>query len=677
MKVVNRFLLFLCCILCHHDRFFGQDYSHEALQELKQKAESCDSSGLAACEDLLTYYYRTGASPSDERRYISSMINCSQSLGDNGNLARAYNNLLYYYRYNASLDSLDVAIELLDELALVDTSIFVQSSKVAAALVKADYYYFMLDDVENGYRLYNELIKESYELQFYHIYLQAVLKIANYYSDDESYSKGIEFAKSRLAKLPDHNSPESHEFYYKTDIDAYEHALDRLQHATAVSILYDTNRDSVEVWNAYKVLQRIVKEQEQTNPYNAVISIMYILDRMTLLPIDTLLEYGNKGLRLDQTYDFQDNYIRTFHSENLIKIGKLGEAQKLLLEALEISKAQPNYYNEIADVYDNLATIALKRNQPEEARLKFDLHKVYKDSAYVRRKKNDIENVETKFALKEQEIENLRIEEEQVALSHRNKILSIMGGLIFLALMAAITFYVRMRKTAFRLAVLNEDKNKLFAILAHDLRNPIASLSNLSQKVKFLTEEGRLDELDTLAQNTDSKLRALNDNLNNILLWAITESNLVGVNPEKVSLQHEVNKINELYADAIKQKDIIIHNKLPSAEFVYTDLKVLQTILRNLINNAIKFSHSGGAIEFAVVREQAGLELRISDNGIGLHDTDKGQIESNTALRKKAQGTGIGLKISSELAAKVNLDLSLVPNPNGGTIGIIKFKTAA
>ena len=218
----------------------------------------------------------------------------------------------------------------------------------------------------------------------------------------------------------------------------------------------------------------------------------------------------------------------------------------------------------------------------------------------------------------------------------------------------------------------NSTKSKLFAILAHDLRNPISSLSNLSGKIKFLSENNRLDELEIMAKTTDAKLSSLNDNLNNILLWAVTESNLTGMKSEKVLLKDEINKINELYEEAISEKNIKLVNRIPESYHINCDITVLQTILRNLINNAIKYSYPGGQIQYLLEEEKSGDVLKIIDSGIGLLLTENEPVK-NSAIRKAAKGSGIGLKLCRELATKANLELDLVSNPKGGAIGIIRF----
>jgi len=136
----------------------------------------------------------------------------------------------------------------------------------------------------------------------------------------------------------------------------------------------------------------------------------------------------------------------------------------------------------------------------------------------------------------------------------------------------------------------NNTKNKLFTILAHDLRNPIASLTDMTDKIKFLVKKNRVDELEILAEDTKGKISALDDNLNNILLWALSENKMMTFNPQKLSLKLEIKKILELYSSQIQSKNIQSDIRLDIVDQVTVDITVLQTILRNVISNAIKFS---------------------------------------------------------------------------------------
>ena len=672
-----RFLLVILFFYSSMLLLNGQNLNEEELMELQARSELCDTSGLKAMEEIIRYYYLTGASPSKERAYINEMISCAQKVNDNNYLSSAYYSLLQHYRWYSSLDSLLIAADLLENLAREDMGLKVQRNAKSATLQKAEYYFSVLDDVENAYKYYLKSIEESFDKGFYGLYVHSINRMSEYYSDDEEYFKAVNLIDSLQLKLPDYKSKENEIFYSRTDMSYLERMLYDSKPIRSFAILYDKGRDSLEVRQAYNDLLGYVKSIESDNPFNALNSIVVILDRMNSLPIDSLIPIGEKGLDIDNKYDFQSNYIRFFHAENLIKTGKINQASKLLDEALAICKTQTSYYYEIASIYNSRASINLLKNETKKARYNFDLYQLYMDSSYQRRKNNDIENVETKFALRDSESEKRLIEQQQVSLEQRFKLLLIGGSLIFLALLAALVFYLRMRNTASQLARINEEKNKIFAILAHDLRNPIASLRSLSKKVKFLAYNNRLDELDELEAQTDRKLGALNDNLNNILLWAISKSNLLELQVKEIDLKEETSNLIELYNSEIELKGISIVNTIPKSTSINTDLKVLQTILRNLMSNAIKFSTKDSVIKIESGISTNYLELNIKDNGIGL--PQEGHVESDEikSQRNQLKGSGVGIKLCNELASRAGISLTLKANPEGGTISNIQFPLVA
>ena len=361
----------------------------------------------------------------------------------------------------------------------------------------------------------------------------------------------------------------------------------------------------------------------------------------------------------------------------LIQTKQYHKAIPYLIEAKESLKTAPLMTNYMFTCEDLMIAYE-QTGQIEKILPEFHDYRMFQDTLVAALYSDQLLELEEQYKTEKKERENMQLQAQNNIIQTRFRFSSIIGLLLLGLLAAGLYLFQKLKKNKQQLENLNQEKNKLFAILAHDLRNPIASLSNLSQKVKFLAENGRLNELDELAENTDSKLSALNDNLNNILLWAVTESNLVEAKPVKIALREELNKINELYADSISRKEIILTNRIPDTSYVHTDLTVLQTIMRNLVNNAVKFSEQGGVIEYDLKTTKEGMELRIIDKGIGLKPSAEVVESSDKALkRRNAKGSGIGLKISEELAAKSNLHLSVVPNPEGGTIGIIRFDKAA
>lgn len=124
------------------------------------------------------------------------------------------------------------------------------------------------------------------------------------------------------------------------------------------------------------------------------------------------------------------------------------------------------------------------------------------------------------------------------------------------------------------------------------------------------------------------------------------------------------------------KKDLKIENNISEHDTVHIDPRVFKTIIRNLISNAVKFSFEEGTIEFSSSQKTGMFKLQVSDNGIGLEGIQKGNPEIDT-LREKNAGSGIGIKICKELAAKSDVILELTANPKGGTVGTVKIPIAA
>ena len=222
------------------------------------------------------------------------------------------------------------------------------------------------------------------------------------------------------------------------------------------------------------------------------------------------------------------------------------------------------------------------------------------------------------------------------------------------------------------LSELNSQKNKLFTILAHDLKNPISSLTNITDKIQFLTKRNRLDEIEILTKQTKAKINALNDNLNNVLVWAINENNVLTQDPQKYSIHHEVNKILTLYSVDIEEKNLSINLTTDPIDQVFLDISVLQTILRNYINNAIKFSYNDSALLIYQGAENRGrYELRIEDHGIGIINSSDQENPNAKKIRAIGKGSGIGMRICSDLALKADIKIKIISKSTGGSIVVL------
>lgn len=214
------------------------------------------------------------------------------------------------------------------------------------------------------------------------------------------------------------------------------------------------------------------------------------------------------------------------------------------------------------------------------------------------------------------------------------------------------------------LSASNQSKNKLFAILAHDLRSPISSLTNLTKKINFLVSRDRIDEVESIAIQTEKRVVTINDNLDNILIWALTENGTITNNPVDLDLRFELLKVQDLYESQIKDKNIIFKNLIDESMVLNIDRTILQTIFRNALNNAIKFCKENSEIKITTHPYDDFLEIRLIN-------------EFNPSLKEYSnpqKGTGIGLKICNELAELSGGKIDLIINDQGKTYFTFKVK---
>jgi signal transduction histidine kinase len=199
----------------------------------------------------------------------------------------------------------------------------------------------------------------------------------------------------------------------------------------------------------------------------------------------------------------------------------------------------------------------------------------------------------------------------------------------------------------------NNSKNRFFSILAHDLRNPFHTIigqSYLLSKsyVRLSPEERRKYASDILCS-----CEQVNRLLENLLEWARTQTKSIEFKPQQVDFyQLVLNSLSVLKNNA-DEKKIVIENSIDNTILLNADPQMLETIVRNMVNNSIKFTKQGGIITLSAIVENNNLITSISDTGVGIEKCNLEQlfqIDSNVKTRgtNYENGTGLGLVICKE-----------------------------
>ena len=223
----------------------------------------------------------------------------------------------------------------------------------------------------------------------------------------------------------------------------------------------------------------------------------------------------------------------------------------------------------------------------------------------------------------------------------------------------------------------NSTKDKLFSIIAHDIRGPLdlfeglvnySSSGDLSRE-EFLKHQKMIGE----------KLKDLKDTVSTLLEWARAQLGGVNTAPTEVLVENVVSENLELYKEIIAQKRISTHIDIHPDLKVFIDANHLKIAIRNIIHNSLKFTAPGGDIKIKSLLDDNNVILTIEDSGVGM---DESKIESilNKELQSSEKGTagesgtGLGLSFSLELLEKNNCDVTINSEVGVGTKTNILFR---
>jgi PAS domain S-box-containing protein len=203
---------------------------------------------------------------------------------------------------------------------------------------------------------------------------------------------------------------------------------------------------------------------------------------------------------------------------------------------------------------------------------------------------------------------------------------------------------------------LNSTKDKLFSIIAHDLRGPFNNILSLVELLIFkaaVVEDSKeyLNMIHSTAHNTLGLL-------DNLLNWATCQTGQIQCKSEKINVSTVIQEIVELSHSIAKPKNISLTQIEEDIIEIWSDEKMIKTILRNLISNAIKFTRHEGSICISVTAKLNQIEITVSDNGVGINEETRCKlfgITSNisTLGTSNEKGSGFGLVLCKDFVEKL------------------------
>lgn len=220
-----------------------------------------------------------------------------------------------------------------------------------------------------------------------------------------------------------------------------------------------------------------------------------------------------------------------------------------------------------------------------------------------------------------------------------------------------------------QLTELNTLKNKLFSIIAHDLKSPLYALRNLFKNVQLYDLPG--EDIKLLVPEVVNELTYTTGLMENLLQWAKSQMQAESVKPQLLDIARITGEVLQLLRLQAEAKRIYINSKIEQPVYVYADLDMINLVFRNLLSNAIKFTPEEGSILIEAREMRSHIEVLVQDTGTGISQEGlKRLMEANYYTTRGTEGeagTGLGLMLCKEFLSRNGGEMRIESEPGKGS----------
>lgn len=606
------------------------------------------------------------------QKMVDSLVEVYHSKKNTYNNDSVFFNLLYeisYYHYNP-----DTALKFANEL-------------IKYAQNKSDHFFLYRGLLQKGNVL---CLKGNYEDA-----VKALFRCASE-ARKMNYSRGIGCAYVAIGDI--YLSTEDHGNalkYYNQAIQIFRNLNDSSVLANA---LFNAGSEYLFINNTDSALAYFNASESIYIKLNHKIGIAYSLGNKGLVFLQSE-NYGKAEKNLlsaiEMLKDLNDMYPVASYQRALAKLYKAkGDNDKAIDFALSSYDLASKYglKQPIRDACEILSDIYSSTGNFKEA-LDYHLEFIaYRDSIINEETIRKVADLRTEFEVsqKQAEVDLLKKKRQtQVLISAGLALVTLLIGTL------GIVLYVnnkRKQKLNIQLAEqkeemetqrdqlveLNNTKDRFFSIISHDLRGPISTLHGFSIILKEYISNGNIKSLSELADDLNASINKVSSLLDNLLDWALSQQGRFPYTPVKVNLSEIIHEIIMNSSHMAMSKDIDILCNPPESLMVWADKNSLMTILRNLLNNAIKFSYKDSKIEIFAGKLKKYAEIRVKDYGVGIpkekiSDLFKLKGDKSTWGTAKEKGVGLGLSIAYDFITMNKGTINVESEVGKGTTFILKI----
>ncbi len=377
---------------------------------------------------------------------------------------------------------------------------------------------------------------------------------------------------------------------------------------------------------------------------------------------------------------------------NYNKMGEFNTAITYLDESKKICE-QINYKRVLRRCYNQLYNSYSNLDDFEKATENRDLYVSITELIFAEESERQIAEQQAKFDI-EQKDKEIQLQQERldlrsqqyekqrkynIALVSITLLLLTLGGLLYKNYRDKKKINIQLAQKNVtisnqneKLQNLNNTKDKFFSIIGHDLKGPLNSLTSFLNLLKNHTSSLSEAEIKNLAVELDKSVDNLRSLLENLLTWARSQTGNIEIKPQTINIYPLVRENIELLRNQANEKGIELSYKGNGEIVARADQNSVSTVIRNLISNAIKFTHAHGKIDVVVEEWKDAIEVSVIDNGVGMTKDVINQLftvgsKHTTLGTNKEKGTGLGLILCKEFIEKNGGKIMVASTPGSGS----------
>ncbi|RKD87689.1 tetratricopeptide repeat-containing sensor histidine kinase [Mangrovibacterium diazotrophicum] len=367
--------------------------------------------------------------------------------------------------------------------------------------------------------------------------------------------------------------------------------------------------------------------------------------------LDSAMVYFEEAMKLTRD---RRNFSGEIDSQlGLAKVmaakGKLEEGEHLLDDAF-INAQRSNIAPDILKVYKARGEYYHQSEDYKKAAENYQSYIQAYDSLFLALQFQTLSEMKDRFHIKEE----LNTVTQDLKSKRKVQIYAVL--IIILLIIFSFILMLRNRiiaRLSTELAHSNQAKDKIFSIVSHDLVSPFNVLIGTSELLMEDLDEGDLEN----AKNNGRLIHSTSEEayrlISNLLTWARSQRRTINLVKEKFDMTNLALDVVSMFENHSELKEIEIQLSAPGGVLVTADKNLVQIVLVNLVNNALKFTHRGGKINLSVAEEKGKVKVSVRDNGTGMppdrlaHLFDHRSVESTPGTGNE-QGTGLGLLLCKE-----------------------------